>query len=94
MDKTHKLLVGLAQRLELPSEVLVGDPCIEIKGRNELTVVRHQGVVGYDASCIRVATSLGMLRVNGQGLRIFCMNRERIVIYGEIDAVQLREDAP
>lgn len=92
MDRKHRLLDGLAQRLELPGEALLGDPCLELRGRSELTVLRHRGVIGYDAQCIRVATAIGMLCVEGQGLRIFRMNRESIVIYGRIDAVRTQED--
>ena len=91
MDRKSKLLLGLSQRLELPSELLVGGPCVELKGNNELTVVGHRGILGYDAACILVGTTLGPLRIEGSGLRIFRMNRERIVIYGRIGGLFWKE---
>lgn len=91
MEKTHKLLLALSRRLDLPAEVLVGDPLIELKGRNELTVQRHRGIVGYDDCCICIGTDIGVLRVQGVGLRVFRMNREQIVIYGEVSQLILKE---
>lgn len=93
MDKKHRLLTSVAHRLDLPTEALLGDPCVELKGSGELEVLRHRGVVGYDARCVRIATELGLLSVEGEGLCIARMNRERIVIFGRIDAVRWG-DAP
>ena len=91
MDRKHKLLTAISRRLDLPAEVLSGDPCVELKGRCELTVIRHRGIVGYDPNCILLGTALGVLQVAGRGLRVHRMNRERVVLYGEIDAVRYPE---
>ena len=92
MDKKHGRLTAVARRLDLPTEALIGDPCVELKGSGELCVLRHRGVVGYDTQCIRVATALGLLAVEGEGLCIARMNRERIVIFGRIRAVRWGEE--
>lgn len=91
MDQKHRFLLALTRRLDLPSDVLVGDPDIEIRGRNEITVLRHRGIVGYDTQCVRIGTDLGVLQICGAGLQIHRMNRERIVLYGEISQVLLQE---
>ena len=91
MDRKSKLLLALSRRLELPSELLVGGPCVELKGMSELTVTGHRGIVGYDAACVRIGTKLGCLCVEGSGLQIFQMNRERIVVFGQIRGLCWKE---
>ncbi len=85
MGNNHRWLRALAQKLELPSELLFGDPGIELSGRSALTVHRHRGIAAYEADCVRILSSLGMLRVRGSGLQILRMNRESIVLLGRID---------
>ena len=88
MENKYRLLRAVARRLELPAGVLLGDPGIELSGRTELTVHRHRGIAAYDAGCVRILTSLGMLQVRGSGLLIRRMNRESIVLLGRIDALE------
>lgn len=91
MATKHHLLLALSRGLDLPSDVMTGEPDVEIRGRNEVTVLRHRGIVGYDAQCVRIGTEQGVLRVCGTGLQIHRMNRERIVLYGEISGIMLQE---
>ena len=74
---------------DFPGEILTGVPVVELKGTAEAVVLRHRGVVAYGPEEVRIASTMGTLRVRGEDLRIFRMNRERIVLHGRIASVEL-----
>ena len=84
-------MLAISKRLDLPPEILTGDPIAELKGRGELCVQCHRGITAYSGSCICIATRTGALRVSGEGLQVLRMDRERIVVRGRIDALRYGE---
>ena len=78
---------------DYPGEVLTGVPVVEIKGDTEASVLNHRGVLAYDPQAVRIATAIGQITLTGCGLRVFRMNRERIVLHGKISCVQIGEAA-
>ncbi len=76
---------------DFPGEILTGVPVVELKGTAEAVVLRHRGVVAYGPEEVRIASSLGPVMVRGEGLTIFRMNRERIVLHGRIASVEMGE---
>lgn len=82
-----------AQRIltcaDFPGEILTGVPAVELKGASEAVILNHRGVVSYDEQEVRIASALGTVAVQGTGLRIRRMNRERIVLNGTIRRVEL-----
>ena len=82
---------GVLAAADFPGEILTGVPVVELKGRAEAVVINHRGVVAYGPEEVRIASALGPVRVRGQELTIFRMNRERIVLHGRIAAVELGE---
>ncbi|MBR6377001.1 MAG: YabP/YqfC family sporulation protein [Oscillospiraceae bacterium] len=93
MGKTRSLAQSVLNAADFPGEILTGVPVVEIKGGAEAVILGHRGVMAYDGNRIRIATALGPVLVTGDGLRIFRMNRERIVVQGSVRRVEL-EEAP
>lgn len=85
-------MLAISRRLDLPSQILTGDPVVELKGRSEAFVQCHRGITGFSDACVCIATSVGTVRVCGSGLRVLRMNRDCIVVCGRIDAVHYGED--
>ena len=91
MKKLRERAQGVLAAADFPGEILTGVPVVELKGTAEAVVINHRGVVAYGPEELRIASALGPLRVRGEGLTIFRMNRERIVLHGRIAAVELGE---
>lgn len=91
MKNARTLAQGVLAAADFPGEILTGVPVVELKGRAEAVVINHRGVVAYGPEELRIASALGPVRVRGEGLTIFRMNRERIVLHGRIAAVELEE---
>ena len=94
MGQTRSRLQRVLSAGDFPAEILTGVPVVELKGGEEAVVICHRGVLAYGPEEVRVATAIGPLRILGRDLRIFRMNRERIVLHGRIRALELGGEEP
>lgn len=79
----------LADRTDLETESLPGQPVVEIAGDRRVLIERHRGVIEYGPERIRVRVSYGSLCVSGCGLELVRMSHQQLVIAGRIDSVCL-----
>lgn len=79
----------LAEEMEISQETLPRLPLVEICGERRVLIENHRGVLSYGSSQIRVCVSYGAVVVQGCGLELAQMTRERLVICGRIDGVNL-----
>ena len=90
MARGGEWLQHLADRTELESETLPGQPILELAGDRRVLIERHGGVIEYGSERIRVRVSYGMLCVNGCGLELVRMTHQQLVISGRIDSVWIQ----
>lgn len=64
-------------------------PLLEIAGQSRVLVENHAGVLGYSLEEIQVKVKFGKFVVMGHNLMIMQMDRNQLVISGQIDTVQL-----
>lgn len=70
-------------------EVFSKHPLVEITGTKRVLIENHQGVIGYSPEEIQIKEGYGVLSVTGRGLTFIQLNREKLVISGQIDGVLL-----
>ena len=80
-----------AERLEIPAFGLHGLPRLTLTGDRELLVEQHRGLARYSADCIELALQKGRVRLAGQRLRLVAMDREAVLIAGEIQCLEFVE---
>ncbi len=90
----QKALRRLVRQVDIPMEIMTGDPVVELKGRQEAVVIRHRGLCLLSDTEVRVATSRGTVRLFGSDLRLGQINRERICVLGCLDRVELGGQRP
>ena len=78
----------LADRLDIPADAL-GLTKLSLCGRSRLLIENHGGVTQYSAERIGVRVSYGTVCIMGCGLELKHMTKERLVIAGRIDSVNL-----
>ena len=64
-------------------------PIVELAGTKRVLVENHLGVLAYSASEIQIKLSYGKLSVAGNDLEFMQLNREQLVITGNVDTLQL-----
>ena len=88
---TDKVLTGIAQKMELPADVLAGVPRIILIGHDEFQIEPHRGLGEYSQSEVKIYSKIGPISVIGNSLSIRLMNQTRMIITGRISAVKLSE---
>ena len=91
MKDGKKLLIAASETLDLPVDIIAGLPRMEIIGVSRFTIEPHNGLLAYSEEQVIVECAVGRIMINGKGLNIKQMNRERLSVSGIISSVVLRE---
>ena len=89
MHEKRQRLQSALNAADFPGEILTGVPVVELHGSSEAVVINHRGILSYGKEQIRIGSSVGPVTLEGEGLEVFRMNRERIVLHGRIRSVSL-----
>ena len=79
----------LTEGMDLPDELLPGMPVVEISGECRVLIEQHSGMTEYSRERICARVSFGIVCICGSGLELTHMSREKLIISGRIDAVQI-----
>ena len=88
MKKLRELLYELADKLELPEDVLLGSAKLTVTGGRSAVIENHRGVLEYTAERIVVAVPRGKVCLDGTGLRLKAMNKNELLVGGRIRNIE------
>ena len=74
--------------LSLPKEIALNLPMISATGQEEIYIENYKKLVEFTETKIRIHTSIGMLTIEGQRLRLGQITTEHILIIGTIKSTQ------
>lgn len=89
MGELYDFVASISGSLGIPPEILSGLPVVELTGDSAILIEQHRGITAYSEEEICVGVNFGTVCVCGSRLTVHVMNRERIIIYGAIEAVRL-----
>ena len=89
MGGRESLLVRASRALDVPGDVVAGQPRIELIGRGELRMEGHRGILAYGPEEIHVSGGSLVVQVRGSGLELRAMTPTELLITGDINAVEL-----
>ncbi|HBQ96848.1 MAG: sporulation protein YqfC [Firmicutes bacterium] len=84
-------LTRVAQWLEIPPEVLVNVPRIEVVGHLQFRVENHRGLEKYGPDLIVLRLFEGYLVVRGEKLVIGWIDAGEILVTGEVRSLMFQE---
>ena len=90
----RKVLADLAERFDLPADIVAGLPHLEMGGSREVYLEHHTGLLSYSEERIDANTTAGILRIEGAGLHLTAMTAEELRIAGRIASVVWMEAQP
>ena len=90
MKQERHWLERLAEQADLPGEMVIRQPLVELAGERRVLIEGHQGVVQYDGERICVRVTYGLLQVEGRGMELARMTKDQLIIRGRIDGITLR----
>lgn len=90
MKNKERFLDKMAYAMDLPGEVLPGQPLVELVSYGRVLIENHRGVMQYGDTEICIRVSYGCIRVCGRELQLMRMNRQQLIISGCVDSIHLR----
>ena len=88
-DKKNQQLGKLDRLLELPKEVYSNVPRIIITGFDEMLIKNFKGILEYEEFYVRINTHIGIININGYGLKLENMTDDDIKVTGKIESFDL-----
>ena len=74
----------ISSLFELPKEIVLNLPLVNVVGNQELTVENYKSLVEYSSVVVRINTSCGVLKVEGRGLVLKHLTAESVTISGAL----------
>lgn len=75
--------------LELPKEVCSNIPKLTITGFDEIVIENFKGILEYEEFFVRINTYIGIINVNGYGLKLENMTEDDIKVTGKIESIDV-----
>ena len=85
-DSSHAHETGIRHKIaslfELPKEIVMNLPLITMIGGQELSVENYKSLVEYSDTLVRINTSAGIFKIEGQRLILRHLTSESVTITG------------
>ena len=88
MRNVRELPAELAERLDLPGELLPGQGKLSLCGGRQALIEGHRGILEYTPERIVVSFGREKLSLNGDSLRLRAMNAGELLVSGRIRAAE------
>lgn len=77
------------EKLDIPGEIALGVPRVELVGNREFYMDRHQGVLSYSTELVEISGGSVEVRLMGRDLQLLAMTDDELRITGYIEKVEL-----
>lgn len=88
MKRIKELPLDLAERMELPGEIMPGAGSLSVIGGRRALVEGYRGLLEYSPERVVLVLERGKISIGGSGLVIRAMNAGALVISGRIENVE------
>lgn len=84
MKKKEPKAARIADALDLPLDVMCDIPRTELMGQSRLSIENFRGILDYNENCVKINTTAGIIKIDGDELFIESITDEGIFIKGTI----------
>lgn len=86
--RIEEVKTKVSEIFELPKDIVLNLPRISMIGNNQMLVENHRGVIEYTPQKIRLNSTIGVIRVEGQDMDLKNIAADDILITGVIKLVE------
>jgi sporulation protein YqfC len=86
-DRITRTKETLAEKLDLPRDVMLNIPKIVVIGDNEVTIENHKGVILFDEHEIKINSNVGLITIVGNGFEILFMGGSTLTVSGRFKSI-------
>lgn len=88
MKRKEKKAQRIAEVLDLPLDVICDIPRSELMGNSQISVENIRGILDYNENCIKINTTVGIIKIDGDELLIESISDESVSVKGRIIRVE------
>ena len=88
MKKKEPKAARLADALDLPLDVMCDVPRTEIMGNSRINVENFRGILDYNETCVKINTTTGIIKIEGDELFIESITDDGAFIRGRIIRIE------
>lgn len=86
-DKLYRTKQNIADKLDLPRDVILNMPKITVTGDNEIIIENHKGVVLFGENQVKINSGVGLISIFGSRFEILFMGGSTITIGGKFKSI-------
>lgn len=86
-DKLYRTKQNIADKLDLPRDIILNMPKITVTGDNEIIIENHKGVVLFGESQVKINSGVGLISIFGSRFEILFMGGSTITIGGKFKSI-------
>lgn len=94
MSGKGRTIQRFTDMLEIPPEVLVNVPRVEVVGHLQFRVENHRGLEQYEPNRVVLRIPDGRLVVTGRDLMIGWIDRNEVLVTGQVRSLVFKGDRP
>ncbi|WP_125152560.1 sporulation protein YqfC [Clostridium rectalis] len=87
-EKLDKAKVNLAQKLDLPRDVVLDLPKIIVTGDGEIIIENHKGIVVFDEKVVKINSRIGLVSIYGKDFEILFLGGSTITLKGRFKSIE------
>ena len=84
-DKLFRTKEVIAEKLDLPRDLILNIPKMVITGDNQITIENHKGVVLFEEKEIKINSNVGLITIYGERFEIFTDHKSLKYIFSQKD---------
>lgn len=88
-NKMDNFKYNLSEALELPKDIVMDLPKVVLIGNIQLNISNHKGIIEYTQNIIRINSSIGIFKIEGENLELKTILLEEIIIIGNIERIEI-----
>lgn len=91
-NKLQNATERLADKLDIPREVIMDIPKITVVSNNEITIENHKGIILFEKEMVKVKSSIAIITILGGDFEIIFVGGSTIVLTGKFKSIEYGEN--
>ncbi|QDW74050.1 sporulation protein YqfC [Lachnospiraceae bacterium KGMB03038] len=87
-EKDRPLREKILRVSELPKDVVMGMPVLNVLGQSELHLENYRGILEYTEETVRILIKGGQIKVTGRNLQVVYYTNDEMKISGYIKSIE------
>jgi sporulation protein YqfC len=86
-NKLYRTKEAIANKLDLPRDILLNLPKITILANSEINIENHKGVVIFEEEQIKINSNIGPISIYGKDFKILFIGGNTITLSGKFKSI-------